>query len=263
MTKFNCSMQKKIESFRTRAEGIDDVINGNAAAVRGGQGRYADAQDRMAQKTYDSKRYFWNYIGELIKDKYGITAEPWDKEFRFTDKNKVYELIDVISKYVPSITPENFSMGRTKGKVVNSDMSLYMLLDKVAKADPEWQKAINSYAGVRGVVADLKRDVDFERSRTPEQKKFLSDLEDFKGELADVIRNALKLSVVVTYYPYSHPDEDRFSVMVDHNSTSGTSKSISKVVNRLVRKNNPVPGGKSVDLDAAAKTLADLENALG
>ena len=67
MTKFNCSMQKKIESFRTRAEGIDDVINGNAAAVRGGQGRYADAQDRMTQKTYDSKRYFWNYIGNCYK----------------------------------------------------------------------------------------------------------------------------------------------------------------------------------------------------
>lgn len=63
MTKFRCSMQKKIESLcrrGSRAEGIDDVVNNNAVAARdpynGNRGRYGKAQDFL----YNEKKF--NYF---------------------------------------------------------------------------------------------------------------------------------------------------------------------------------------------------------
>ena len=264
MTKFNCSMQKKIESFRTRAEGIDDVINNNAAKA----GRYGNSQDALNyNRNNDQSWQAHKFLDQYIPSKYDV---EWSDDvsdqhkFWFKDKGKAQEFVDVLVKYA-DLPAKDVTMGRSVGNCGRTNPRVGWYIFKAFKSCPEWQADFQEYIkdDVRKPVASLKNDVERERSVTPEQKKFNSDLEDFKSELSDVIRNALKLSVEVTYYPHSNPDDDNFAVMVDHNGVSDTSKSITKVVNRLVRKNNPIPGGKSVDLDAAAKTLADLENALG
>lgn len=139
-----------------------------------------------------------------------------------------------------------------------------MLIDDVYSNCPEWQQAFKDYLGddVRQPVKDLKRDVGYERTRSPEYNKFLTDIEDFKAELTDVIRNAVKLRTEVNYYPPRVAGEDTFKVAIDGGFNDSASKSITKVLNNLDRKYNPVPGGQSVDKDAAAKVLAELEASL-
>lgn len=262
--KFKCSMQKKIESFRTRAEDINDVINNNAAKA----GRYGKAQNVLNyNRNNDQSRQVHEFLVQYIPSKYGVewsdTVSDQHK-FWFKDKGKAQEFVDVLVKYA-DLPAKDVTMGRSVGNFGRTNPRVGWYIFKAFKSCPEWKADFQEFINgdIREPIASLKNDVERERSVTPEQKKFNSDLEDFKDELSDVIRNALKLSVEVTYYPHGNPGDDNFAVMVDHNGVSDTSKSITNVVNRLVRKNNTIPGGKSVDLDAAAETLADLENALG
>jgi hypothetical protein len=93
--------------------------------------------------------------------------------------------------------------------------------------------------------------------------KYLTDIENFKAELTDVIRNAVKLRTEVNYYPPRYEgDNEPFRVSIDGGFNDSASKSVTKVLNDLNAKFDPVPGGNRVDKDAAAEVLAALEASL-
>ena len=274
--KGRCSMAKKIESLRKRSEGIDDVVNQNAAAASGrynnGLGRYGKAQDIL---NYNKKNYpEWkqdDFLREYVRKNYkihysGYTRGDEERKIRFEDKKLLQDFIDLAIKYSSyygrPLTQDNFKIGRS---VATSPIAVKGLVDDIFEKCPEWKKAYDEYLGttVRGPIKDLKREVDYERSRSPEYNKYLTDIADFKAELTDVIRNAVKLRTEVNYYPPRHEDDtEPFRVAIDGGFNDSASKSVTKVLNDLNAKFNPVPGGQRVDKDAAAEVLAALEASL-
>lgn len=96
MTKFNCSMQKKIESFRTRAEGIDDVINNNAAKA----GRYGKSQDILNYNRHNDQSWqVHKFLDQYIPSRYDVEwsdAVSDQHKFWFKDKGKAQEFVDVL-----------------------------------------------------------------------------------------------------------------------------------------------------------------------
>lgn len=271
-----CSMAKKIESLRKRSEGIDDVVNQNDAAVKsrysGGMGRYAKAQDVL---NYNKQHSDWKaskFLRSYVSDKYDVdwTTDHTKESYKlwFKDKQKVQDLINMFVEYRPkdgwnsNMTASDFKIGRS---VVVCPSRVERLIDDVYSNCPEWQQAFKEYLGddVRQPIKDLKRDVDYERSRSPEYNKYLTDIANFKAELTDVIRNAVKLRTEVNYYPPRHEDDtEPFRVAIDGGFNDSASKSVTKVLNDLNAKFNPVPGGQRVDKDAAAEVLAALEASL-
>lgn len=275
MTKFRCSMQKKIESLcrrGSRAEGIDDVVNYNAVAARdpynGNKGRYGKAQDILNyNKNNDHSWKFKKFIVPYIVGKYGVEwSDGTGKEqykFWFKDKKKAQEFVDVLCEYA-DISPDQIKLGRSVGEVEPFCGRVLYLINQAFKKCPEWQKDFNDYISddIREPVDNLKKSVDRERSVSPKQHKFDDDLGVFIDELEDVIRNAVKMSAKVEFRPRMY-NGDAFSVMIDHDSTSKTSTSISNIVNKLVQKHSAVVGDDYIDMGKAAKVLADLEKSLG
>lgn len=271
-----CSMAKKIESLRKRSEGIDDVVNANDAAAKdkynSGKGRYGKAQDILNFNTQHSDWKASKFLRTYVMDKYDVdwTTDHTKESYKlwFKDKRKVQDLINMFVEYRPkdgwnsNMSAKDFKIGRS---VVVCPSRVELLIDDVYSNCPEWQQAFKEYLGteVRAPIKDLKREVDYERSRSPEYNKFLTDIKDFKAELTDVIRNAVKLRTEVNYYPPRHEDDtEPFRVAIDGGFNDSASKSVTKVLNDLNAKYNPVPGGKRVDKDAAAEVLAALEASL-
>ena len=271
-----CSMAKKIESLRKRSEGIDDVVNANDAAAKdkynSGNGRYGKAQDILNFNTQHSDWKASKFLRTYVMDKYDVdwTTDHTKESYKlwFKDKRKVQDLINMFVEYRPkdgwnsNMSAKDFKIGRS---VVVCPSRVELLIDDVYSNCPEWQQAFKEYLGteVRAPIKDLKREVDYERSRSPEYNKFLTDIKDFKAELTDVIRNAVKLRTEVNYYPPRHEDDtEPFRVAIDGGFNDSASKSVTKVLNDLNAKYNPVPGGKRVDKDAAAEVLAALEASL-
>ena len=274
MTKFRCSMQKKIESLcrrGSRAEGIDDVVNYNAVAVRdpynGNKGRYGKAQDILNyNKNNDHSWKFKKFIVPYIVDKYGVEwsdSVSDQHKFWFKDKNKAQEFVDILVKYA-DLPAADVTMGRSVGNCGRTNPRVGWYISQAFKNCPEWQKDFNDYISddIREPVDNLKKSVDRERSVSPKQHKFDDDLGVFIDELEDVIRNAVKMSAKVEFRPRMY-NGDAFSVMIDHDSTSKTSTSISNIVNKLVQKHSAVVGDDYIDMGKAAKVLADLEKSLG
>lgn len=267
-----CSMAKKIESLRKRSEGIDDVVNANDAATKsasaGKIGRYAKAQDILNyNKNNDQDWKAHKFLDQYIVSKYGVEwsdSVSDQHKFWFKDKNKAQEFVDILVKYA-DLPAADVTMGRSVGNCGRTNPRVGWYIFKAFKHCPEWQADFNEYIkdDIRKPVADIKRDVDRERSISPEYKKFVSDIKDFQDELADVIRNAVKLRTEVTYYnPHNVNAGEEFRVAVDGGFNDSASKSITKVLNNLAAKYNPVPGGQRVDKDAAAEVLAALEASL-
>lgn len=270
--KGHCSMAKKIESLRKRSEGIDDVVNANDAATKsayaGKIGRYAKAQDTLNyNKNNDQDWKAHKFLDQYIVSKYGVEwsdSVSDQHKFWFKDKNKAQEFVDILVKYA-DLPAADVTMGRSVGNCGRTNPLVGWYIFKAFKHCPEWQADFNEYIkdDIRKPVADIKRDVDRERSISPEYKKFVSDIKDFQDELADVIRNAVKLRTEVTYYnPHNVNAGEEFRVAVDGGFNDSASKSITKVLNNLAAKYNPVPGGQRVDKDAAAEVLAALEASL-
>lgn len=270
--KGRCSMAKKIESLRKRSEGIDDVVNANDAATKsayaGKVGRYAKAQDTLNyNKNNDQDWKSHKFLDQYIVSKYGVEwsdSVSDQHKFWFKDKNKAQEFVDILVKYA-DLPAADVTMGRSVGNCGRTNPRVGWYIFKAFKNCPEWQADFKEYIkdDIRKPVADIKRDVDRERSISPEYKKFVSDIKDFQDELADVIRNAVKLRTEVTYYnPHNVNAGEEFRVAVDGGFNDSASKSITKVLNNLAAKYNPVPGGQRVDKDAAAEVLAALEASL-
>lgn len=276
-----CSMSKKIESLRKqgkRAEGIDDVVNANAAAKinhysgKGDEpGRYAAAQDTLNYNKQNTDRKVGEFLHQYIRQRYGV---QWVNDYRtkegykmwFTDKGKLQELIDTFVKYDVkkdygwTLSPSHFKVGRS---VVISPSRVEGLIKDTYEKCPEWQDAFKEFIGddVREPVDRIKRSVSNELDISPEWKQYVSDIDDFQKELATVIRNAVKLRTEVNYDRRWH-DDMPFKVSVNGGFNDKASKSITDVLNKIAAKYDPVPGGKRVDTDAAAKVLAELEKAL-
>ena len=280
MTKFRCSMQKKIESLckrGSRAEGIDDVVNSNAMAAAPnrygyGRGRYARAQDDLAynKKTVGDDWRVNNFLEDYLLDTYGIgwshSGGSDSYKFSFHDKAKAKEFLDLVLKYGEDYYGE--PLNASDFKVGRSYITCPWLASNLVKSTynncPEWQKEFDKYtsSSVREPVSKLKKTVGAELAYSDKQRQFRDDMETFKDELEDVIRNALKMSAQVEFTPRMW-NGDKFRIMIDHDSTSTTSSSISKVVNKLVDKHSAVVGDDYIDMNKAAKVLADLEKSLG